>query len=532
MLKRFLGLLGWLGVALVFAAVAIRFLKPEWQQWQQGLALAGLACTLLYILSQWREIARSFSGRQARFGTLAAASIAVVLAILVAINYLAERRNKRWDLTAEKQFSLSDQTKKILQGLQKPVQLKVFARSEGFEAFRDRLDQYVYVTNQLKVEYIDVEKKPSVANQYKVQSVGTVVVEHDGRVERATSDSEQDITNAIVKAISGKQHKVYFVEGHGERTPDATDNTGYSTITGSLTSDNFGHDKIVLAQQKAIPADASVLIVAGPKTDFFPAELDMVKAYLAKGGKVLFMLDPPERAEAPPLTNLIALLKEWAIEVDNNVVVDVSGMGQLLGTGAEVPVAARYEQHAITDRFKLITAYRLARSVNVVSGGVNGRSAQTLVQTGPNSWAETDIKRLMTSGEVARDTDKGDKAGPVSLAAAVSAPATDVPPAAPDGSKTENTDAPPKPETRIVVFGDSDFAANAWLGIPGNRDLFMNSVNWLAQQENMISIRPRDPKDSRISLTADQQRRIFWITVVIIPGLILLAGVQTWWRRR
>jgi ABC-type uncharacterized transport system involved in gliding motility auxiliary subunit len=240
------------------------------------------------------------------------------------------------------------------------------------------------------------------------------------------------------------------------------------------------------------------------------------------------MLDPPERAEAAPLTNLIALLKEWAIEVENNVVVDVSGMGQLLGTGAEVPVAARYEQHAITDRFKLITAYRLARSVNVVSGGVNGRHAQALVQTGPNSWAETDFKRLMTSGEVSRDTEQGDKAGPISLAAAVSAPATDAPaPPAEDGK-----DAPPKPETRMVVFGDSDFAANAWLGIPGNRDLFMNTVNWLAQQENMISIRPRDPQDRRVTLTADQQTRIFWITVVIIPGLVLLAGVQTWWRRR
>jgi ABC-type uncharacterized transport system involved in gliding motility auxiliary subunit len=530
MLKRFLGLLGWLGVALVFAAVAIRFLKPEWQQWQSGLALAGLGCTLLYILSQWREIGRAFSGRQARFGTLAAASIAVVLAILVAINYLAEKHNKRWDFTETKEFSLSDQTKKILEGLQKPVTLKVFTRSEDFERFRDRLDQYEYVSKQLKIEYVDVEKKPSIANQYKIQSIGTVVVEHEGRSERVTSDSEQEITNAIVKATSGKQHKVYFVEGHGERTPDATDNTGYSTIAGSLTAENFAHDKIVLAQQKEIPADASLLVVAGPKTDFFPAELDMIKAYLSKGGKILFMLDPPERAETPPLTNLIALLKEWAIEVENNVVVDVSGMGQLLGTGAEVPVAARYEQHAITDRFKLITAYRLARSVNVVSGGVNGRNAQTLVQTGPNSWAETDFKRLMTSGEVSRDMEQGDKAGPISLAAAVSAPA-EAPVPAPD-AKPDGKDTPPKAETRIVVFGDSDFAANAWLGIPGNRDLFMNTINWLAQQENMISIRPRDPKDRRITLTADQQTRIFWLTVVVIPGLVLLAGVQTWWRRR
>ena len=117
MLKRVLGLLGWLGVALVFAAVAIRFLRPEWQQYYNGLAIAGLVCTLLYILSQWREIGQAFAGRNARFGTLAAASVVVVLAILVAINYLGTRHNRRFDLTAAKQFELSDQTKKVLHDL-------------------------------------------------------------------------------------------------------------------------------------------------------------------------------------------------------------------------------------------------------------------------------------------------------------------------------------------------------------------------------------------------------------------------------
>ena len=532
MLKRILGLLGWLGVALVFAAVAIRFLKPEWEQWRNGLLMAGLGCTLLYMLSQWREIARSFAGRHARFGTLAAASIAVVLAILIAINYLSNRHNKRWDLTGAKQFTLSDQTKKVLQGLQKPVQIKVFARSDGFGPFRERLAEYTYQTKQINVDYVDVEKTPGLAKQYEVQSVGTVVVEYDGRIERATSDGEQEITNAIIKAISGKQHKVYFVEGHGEKSSDASGQDGYTAIAEALKSDNFVHEKLVLAQQKEVPADASVLVVAGPQTDFFPAELEMIKAYLGRGGKILFLLDPPDRTESAPITNIAALLKEWAIEVDNNIVVDISGMGQLLGTGAEVPVAARYEAHPITDRFRLITAYPLARSISVTSGGANGRFAQTLVMTSQSSWAESDMKQLLTSGRVTRDIDKGDKAGPITLAAAVSAPAPNAPAPAAANPPEPNKSEPPKPETRIVVFGDSDFASNRYLGIPGNRDLFLNSINWLAQQENLISIRPRDPQNQRITLTADQHRRINWITMAIIPGLILLAGIQTWWRRR
>ena len=526
MLKRILGLLGWLGVALVFAAVAVRFLKPELQQWYNGLAIAGLVCTLLYILSQWREVVRSFSGREARFGTLAFASIAVVLAILVGINYLAARRNKRWDLTAGGQFTLSEQTKKVLSSLERPVAIRVFDRSEGFERFRHRLDEYKYVSDKISVEYIDVERRPAEANRYEVQQLGTVAFEYDGRVERVTSDTEQELTNGLIKVIQGRQNKVYFVQGHGEKGPAGTDRDGYGTIASSLTSENFAHDTLVLAQQE-VPADATILIVAGPKTDFLTQEIDILKAYLAKGGKVFFLLDPPDKPGATDLTNIIALIKEWGIDPGTNVVVDASGVGQMLGTGPEVPIAAKYNPHPITENFNILTAYSLARSVTANQAGANNRFAQNLVETSASSWAETDIKELMTSGKVARETDKGDIAGPVSLGAAVSAPV-----GAPPNPATPDAPDAPKPETRMVVLGDSDFVSNRWLGISGNRDLFLNAVNWLAQQENLISIRAKDPEDRRITLSADQDRRIFWLTIFIIPGLILFMGIQAWWRRR
>jgi ABC-type uncharacterized transport system involved in gliding motility auxiliary subunit len=531
MLKRILGLLGWLGVALVFAAVAIRFLRPEWQDWVFWLSIAGLVCVLLYVLSDWRSIARSFSGREARFGSIAAASIAIVLAILIGINFLANRRNKRWDLTAAKQFTLSDQTRKVLQSLQKPVAVRVFARTEDFDRFRARLDEYRYVSNKLSVEYVDVERRPAVANQYGVQQVGTVVFDYDGRIERVTSDSEQDLTNGLIKVVQGKKSKVYFVIGHGEKPIDGSDRQSYSAILTSLKSDNFEYDSLALAQQQSVPADATVVVVAGPETDLFPAEIDLLKKYLAGGGKLFLLVDPPRKPDGPDLDNVVALLKEWAIEVGKNVVVDVSGMGRLLGTGAEVPLAARYDSHPITERFRLMTAYPMARSISSISAGANNRFAQNLIETSPNSWAETNIKDLMaaTSQEtrVELEEDKGDKKGPISLGAAVSAPAEK--PATPASDKNDGSKPP---ETRIVAIGDSDFATNGWLGIPGNRDLFMNTLNWLAQQENLISIRPRDPEDRRITLTATQERNIFWLTVFIIPGLILLAGVRTWWKRR
>ena len=529
MLKRVLGLLGWLGVALVFAAVAINWI-PQLQRFQlysSKLAMAGLICTLLYIISQWREIGQSFSGRQARFGTLAVASVLIVLAILAGINYLSTKHNRRWDLTGAKQFSLSDQTKKVLADLKEPVKVRVFARSDEFQKFRDRLDQYTYQSKLLSTEYIDPEKKPGVAQQYGVTTLGTVVFDYKGRTEKATSDGEQELTNALIKVVLGRQPKVYFTLGHGEKDTTSADRSGYNGINGALASDNFVVGKIVLAQQTAVPADADVLIIAGPKTDFLAPEIDMLKAYLKRGGKMLVMLDPVIKADQPQPTGLQALLKDWGIEAGNDLVLDVSGAGRLIGTDESVPVAASYPSHPITENFQLLTAYPLARSMSPVQGGTNGHTAQTLVETSTNSWAETNLKSL-TGGEPAK-LDEGDKKGPVSLAVAVAAPA-EAAPLPTDAPKPGET---PKPiESRVVAFGDSDFASNAALGVQGNRDLFLNSVNWLAQQENLISIRTKDPEDRRITLTADQERVIFYLTVLILPGLVLLLGVQTWWRRR
>jgi ABC-type uncharacterized transport system involved in gliding motility auxiliary subunit len=527
MLKRILGLLGWLGVALVFAAVAIRFLKPEWQPYYNGLAIAGLVCTLLYMLSQWREIVQAFAGRQARFGTLAAASILVVLGILIAINYLSTRHNKRWDLTAAHQFSLSDQTKKVLADLKEPVKIRVFARSDDFQRFRDRLDEYTYQSKQVSVEYIDPEKRPGLAQQLGVTALGTIVLEYKGRNEKVNSEAEQELTNALIKVIQGRQPKVYFTQGHGEKDTAGAQPGGYNGIVAGLTSGNFVVDKVVLAQAGAVPADTEVLVIAGPKTDFLGPEIDAVKTFLDKGGKLLVLLDPVLKADQPQPAGLQGLLRDWGIDAGNDVILDVSGMGRLIGTDESVPVAASYPPHPITEDFRLLTAYPLARSMSPVDGGVNGHTAQRIVETSTRSWAETNLKSL-SGGQPAKQ-DEGDKPGPVALASAVSAAAT----AAPPPATPPKEGAAPKPaETRVVAFGDSDFASNGALGVAGNRDLFLNTVNWLAQQENLIAIRPRDPEDRRITLTADQERRIFYLTVLIVPGLVLLAGVQTWWRRR
>jgi ABC-type uncharacterized transport system involved in gliding motility auxiliary subunit len=524
MVNRILSLVGWLGTAMVFVAVAIRFGFPAKEQYAYYLAWAGLVCVLAYTLGQWREVAKIFTRRQTRYGTLAAASVVVVLGILVAINYIGSKQHKRWDLTANKQFSLSDQSRNVLSKLDAPLQVMVFAQEPEFPRYQDKMKEYEYSTKQIATEYIDPDKKPTIAKQNQVQQYGTIVINYKGRTERITSDTEQDITNGIIKVVSGQQRKVYFTAGHGEKDTGSSERDGYATIAGALGRENYGVEKVVIAQQGAVPDDAAVVVVAGPRTDFFAPEVEALKKYLDKQGKVLLELDPPEKPDSPPVTNLIALAHDWGIQIGNDVVVDVSGMGRLIGTDASVPVAAPpYPSHPITARFGNLTAYPLARSASPVSGGVNGHTAQTFIESSARSWAEADIKGLLTTGQVSLDESKGDKKGPVSIAAAVSAAATAAPGAAADG---------PKPETRVAVIGDSDFASNSAIGVQGNKDLFMNTVGWLSQQESLISIRAKDPEDRRITITATQQSNVAWLSLLVIPGFIFGTGIYTWWRRR
>lgn len=527
MFKTLGGILGWLGTALIFAAVAVRFLRPEWNQYASWGAWAGLVCILAYALSQWRDIAAAFRRRQARLGTATLISVVTVLGILVALNYIGVRQNKRWDLTEGSQFTLSDQTKNVVQKLDAPLKMLVFDQAGSLERFKDRLREYEYLSAQVSIEYIDADRKPALAREHAVQSYGTIVLQYQGRTERVTGDAEQDVTNAIIKVVSGTQRKLYFLAGHGERDVISSERIGYSTIKASLERENYGVATLVLVQTGAVPDDAAAVIVAGAKTDLLAPEAEAINAYLAKGGKILLLIDPPEKSDAAPLPHLEALAREWGMDVGRNIVVDASGIGQLLGTDASVPVAASYPSHPITERFGVLTAYPLARSVVPVPAGVNGRHAQSFITTGERSWAETNIEGLMKTGEVTFDQEKGDVRGPVSIAATAVAAAPAAPAPAEGDAKDQKT-----PEGRVAVIGDSDFAANYAINIQGNRDIFMNTIGWLTQQENLISIRPKEAGDRRLTLTADQARRVGWLALLIIPGAIFAMGVHTWWRRR
>jgi ABC-type uncharacterized transport system involved in gliding motility auxiliary subunit len=524
MVARILNIISWIGVALVVAALAIFVTRPAMGQYAKYMAWTGLVFVLLYPIVMWREIASQFKRRQSKYAALASASVIIVLGLLVAANYLSNRRSKRWDLTANSVNTLSDQSQKVLVGLKSPLKLILIDRSTQFDQYRDRLAQYDFASNEVSVEYLDAEKDPIRVKQYGITAVPTIVIEYEGRTEKVTAVEEREITSAVIRAVTGQQRKLYFVQGHGEKDPAGSDGSGYAGVAQLMKGDNITVEPLVLTQHKEVPADATVVAVVGPTADPLDEEIQQLEQYLTKGGKLLLMIDPALGERPQPLTKLTALARTWGIEIGNDVILDLSGRSN---NPTYAVAAPPYPMHPITENFRLSTVFPLARSVTQVSPAPEGKTVQPLVQTAPQAWAETDLAGLQAGKvEPEMNAENGDKPGPVGIAATVTTAA----PPPPDPEKKDSPPAPP--QTRIAVFGDSEFASNAVGNSVGNADLFLNTISWLTAQENLISIRPRETGDSRLSIEPWQITMVGWFAVLVLPGAVMAVGIYTWVRRR
>jgi ABC-type uncharacterized transport system involved in gliding motility auxiliary subunit len=323
------------------------------------------------------------------------------------------------------------------------------------------------------------------------------------RIEKQDTPTEEDVTNSLMKLLKGEKKTVYFVEGHGEKSTSSTERDGYEVANGALGKDGYIVKPLNLVVEEKIPADASAIVMAGPTTEPFPQEMDKVDAYLNAGGSLLLMLDPP------PAATLKDFTQKWSINVGNNRVIDASGVGRLLGRGPDTPLADRYIDHKIVERFNIMTFFPQARSVAPATPPVAGLTVQPLVESAERSWGEADMK----SNEVGFD-EKTDIKGPVPIATVVT------------------KDVPENKKARLVVFGDSDFAINANFSNAGNGNLFLNTVKWLAGDESFIAIKTKSPTDRPLTLTETGGRTIGLLTVIVFPATALIAGILVWVRRR
>ncbi len=463
-----------------------------------GLAVGGMG---VYYWQKFRE--KKISKRSLQYGANTALSVAVVFGILVLLSFITDQHHIRADLTAKGLYSLSEQTKSVLNDLNKEVKIWAFYKKSDEMRAQDLLEQYGYRSHFIKYEFVDPNQKPQLARQYGITQYNTVVVECGNKRETITDLNETNLTNAIIKVSRDLDKVVYFTVGHGERDIEDSGPRGYKIAADGIRKENYQVKTLNLAEKKSIPEDCSVLIIASPKSDFFSFELDTIKKYIDNGGKLMVLLDP----EWKPA--LVKFLENYKIKVGDNVVVDASGLGQLFGMGPEVPLVGQYSNHPIFKDFKVMTFYPQACSVEATTKGETGVGSQVLFKTSPSSWAETDYRK----SSVKFDPDK-DLRGPVPLAAVATKTV--------QGNK----------KARILVIGDSDFAMNAYIRNSGNYDAFLNEVNWLAEEEDLITIRPKEIDDRRVNLTARDSKVVLYTSVFALPLLVVITGVVVYFRRR
>jgi ABC-type uncharacterized transport system involved in gliding motility auxiliary subunit len=529
-MKRLIDFLAPLGVLVIIGSQAWSMAGRALPGQERYYLIGGAALILSHLALRFDQLLAFVGRRQLRYGGNALAFTSGVLAILVALNWIVYRNTKRWDLTKNQRYSLSDQTKKILAGLKEDVSITYFQRTANIGAGQDRLKDYQTLSPRIKVSFVDPLQNPAKAQAYDAKGPWPILVlEKGGARERINNDSEQELTNALIKVTRDKKKTICFAEGEGERDIDQSGEQGFSNAKAALGRSQYDTKKVLLLREKQVPAECTVLAVTGPEKDLLAPVIDAIRDFVKGGGKALILVEPEMKESYP---NLVGLLKEWNVEAGKDVVVDVSGIGQLFGTSEFTPIVAQYPYHEITKDFRVMTAFHTARSMAAGKESKPGITTQDLLQSSPRSWAESD---LSLKGEIKLDDGK-DKVGPITLGAAITLRDTTSPSPSPSPSASPSPGAEEpkqeKKEGRVVAIGDADFATNNLLGFQGNQDFFLNTVAWLAQDADLISIRSKEPDDQRLFLTRTQQRLVSLLALAFLPGAFVVLGIATWWRRR
>jgi ABC-type uncharacterized transport system involved in gliding motility auxiliary subunit len=494
--------LGWIGANFVIGLL---------------LLVAGIATSAEAI----RERLRSGEGRRiGKYGTSAIAQAAIAIAIVALLGFLANRYHWRYDASEAHVHSLSDQTRKLLAGLERDVEVTAFYQKLDQPAVRTLLDRYRYVSDRFKVEFADPNARPDLVERMKItpEKIGKGLLHvklGDETVDLAEPDEEK-LTNALVRLTRTAHKKAYFLTGHNERPIEgkgANEKDGFAQAAEALRDENYRFETLNLATKGDVPDDADVVIIAGPTQALRPEEHAALQRYLERGGALFAMVDP--RAH----TDLIDDLARWGVDVGDDAIVDrVQGLfGQAMS-----PLAGEYGNHEITKDMREVTLFPMARSVRPKQDAA--RRFVEIVKTSKDSWAERDLETLFGQGRAELGAD--DLKGPVPIAVAGNPLGEDAKPAA------QKPDEAHKRAARLVVFGDSDFPSNQAIDAYRNRDLFVNSVNWLLGDVEAIAIRPNKSRASRMVLSEAQFSSIRYVSLFVLPELIAVVGVLAWWSRR
>jgi ABC-type uncharacterized transport system involved in gliding motility auxiliary subunit len=472
-----------------------------------GLVVIGIA---LFALLDPERTRVSLTGRQAKHGSNMAVLTIAFVGILVVVNILVNQYSKHWDLTADKEHTLATETVQLLGTLQNPVKATAFYTSRtSSTTAKELLDEFVYnAKGKFSYTFVDPEANPAAAQEANVTRDGTIVFEMNGRKEPVTAVSEQNIATALIKLANPGERKVYFLTGHGEKDPTGSGDNSYSTAKSTLESKNYTVATLNLLSTPKIPEDATVIIVAGPEKPISAQEANLLYDFVKNGGALIAMEEPIPATQFGEDPDPLAedLTSTWGITLGKDLVIDLTAQPETIA------VTNSYGSHTITSSISSMgTIFPTSRSVQAAAQAPSESiTLTTLASTSKNSWAETDLANL-ANNQVTADA-SADLMGPVPLAVAG------------EDSSTKG---------RVVVIGDSDFASDSFFNQYGNGDFFINAVDWAAEQENLISLTPKQTTERTMVLpTQYSLGLILIITVFLIPGLIVLAGIIVWIQRR
>lgn len=517
----------WLGVAALVAAGTLYAARGVLNWWGKGLLIAAGILLVQFVVLRWSEIRRSLSLRSTRLSATSAATALLVIGILVLANYVASRHSVRLDLTEKKRFTLSEQTLTILKDLKKDVKMAAIASlaSGQYERLQDLLKQYGHASPHIKWQILDPDADRASLEPYLDMrpTLGSTIVACGERRELAYTADEEALTTAILKVTTEKKSKVYFLKGHGEKSIEEYGDTGLSEAKRRLEKEQFEVEELVLGGKKSVPADADVVVIAGPQRALLPGEVSALKKYLNDGGRLMVMLEPP------PAPSLSEILSDYNVKANDDLVWDVNQYR----TGTE-PVVAQYIQHDIT-RVPGYLALIRARSLETDNPTPPPQQPGMPPQPPPGPRAVA----LGMSSPFARSlpAEPGGgfaKKGPVKQLTLAVAVSEEEPPAAAGIDEKEEKEEKVKKKARLVVVGDSDFATNQLFKQSSlfNSDFFLNSIAWLAEQSKLVSIRPKDRDIRYITLTKNQKVLVFIIAIILIPLAVLGTGIVVWWKRR
>ena len=526
-------LFGFLTLIFCFVSIASLSLKA-WLAFAIFLILC-LISLAIFARLHFKEFVHFFVSRQLRYGTNVALSILGVIGIAVFVNVIVTRQfNKRVDLTELRHHSLSEQTKQILKKLDKKVDITAFFSDETTQLAvyaKERLELYQRESNFITVSFKNPNIDPALFQKYNLRFDKTVVFESKDRIEKVTIVEEQKFTSALLKIIQNKTKKVYFLSGHGEHGVDDSTNISYRQVRAELEKQNYAVLSHSLLKEPRIPGDCDVLVIAGPTKPLMPQEIKIIEQYLAKSGKLLLLLDPSLNSAEDVNRGLVQLMRKWGVKVGNDLVFDRVHFYLLFeGLGGPNVLNLRFEPHDITRHyFQEQIPFIFCRSVTPLENIPNNLTVKSIVKTkSPKgiSWAETEREAKGTFSSNGY-TAGVDMPGPVSIAVAVDQKI--------DGNTKKKEASTP---TRIVVFGDSDFATDTYFAtdnpdIPAYAPLFPSIINWLTLDEDLIAIAPPDPSGQILRKMNNHQKRLVQIaSIFLIPLIVFIAGIVVWWRRR